>query len=67
MVTHDEDLAKSVSRAVTIADGQIASDVRHTERAVHHPHAAHKAQRHAAEHPHIVLPSPLGFGAAAAD
>jgi putative ABC transport system ATP-binding protein len=67
MVTHDEDLAKSVSRAVTIADGQIASDVRHAVRAVHQPHAAHKAQRHTAEHPHIVLPSPLGFGAAAAD
>ena len=27
MVTHDEDLARSVSRAVTIADGQIASDI----------------------------------------
>jgi putative ABC transport system ATP-binding protein len=67
MVTHDEDLAKSVSRAVTIADGQIASDVRHAVRAAHQPHAVHRAQRHAAEHPHIVLPSPLGFGAAAAD
>ena len=28
MVTHDEDLAKRVTRAVTIADGQIASDTR---------------------------------------
>jgi putative ABC transport system ATP-binding protein len=67
MVTHDEDLAKSVSRAVTIADGEIASDVRHAARVVHLPHAAHKAQRPSTEHPHLVLPSPLGFGAAAAD
>ena len=29
MVTHDEDLARQVSRAVTIADGQIAADTRH--------------------------------------
>ena len=26
MVTHDEDLARRVTRAVTIADGQIAAD-----------------------------------------
>jgi putative ABC transport system ATP-binding protein len=67
MVTHDEDLAKSVSRAVTIADGEIASDVRHAARVVQLPHAAPKAQRPGTEHPHLVLPSPLGFGAAAAD
>ena len=28
MVTHDEDLARRVTRAVTIADGQIAADNR---------------------------------------
>jgi putative ABC transport system ATP-binding protein len=72
MVTHDEDLARSVSRAVTIADGQIASDIRHTApvRTLAEEHAAHQAALQAAhrhgEHPHIVLPSPLGFGAAAA-
>jgi putative ABC transport system ATP-binding protein len=68
MVTHDEDLARSVSRAVTIADGQIASDIRRAAPmqvpAHHHaPHAAHRQL----EHPHLVLSSPLGFGAAAAD
>ena len=28
MVTHDEDLARRVTRAVTIADGQIAADTK---------------------------------------
>jgi putative ABC transport system ATP-binding protein len=68
MVTHDEDLARSVGRAVTIADGQIASDIRRGEFApaaahVHAPHAAHGHR----EQPHIVMPSAFGFGAAAAD
>jgi putative ABC transport system ATP-binding protein len=68
MVTHDEDLARSVSRAVTIADGQIASDIRHAAPVRAHAHqlAPHKAHRQV-EHPHLLLPSPLGFGAAAAD
>jgi putative ABC transport system ATP-binding protein len=67
MVTHDEDLARSVSRAVTIADGQIASDVRRAapilSLAEEHAQRAHRT----AEHGHIVMPSSLGFGAAAAD
>jgi putative ABC transport system ATP-binding protein len=73
MVTHDEDLARSVGRAVTIADGQIASDTRRTDPVLAQAHAAppvpHTAS-HSTEHPHFVLPSPLGsigFGAAAAD
>ena len=73
MVTHDEDLARSVGRAVTIADGQIASDTRRTDPVLAQVHAAppvpHTAS-HSTEHPHFVLPSPLGsmgFGAAAAD
>ena len=70
MVTHDEDLARSVGRAVTIADGQIASDTRRTDPVLAQVHAAPSAPHavsHPAEHPHFVLPSPLGFGAAAAD
>jgi putative ABC transport system ATP-binding protein len=68
MVTHDEDLARSVSRAVTIADGQIASDILRVAPVQAHAHqlAPHKAHRQI-EHPHLLLPSPLGFGAAAAD
>jgi putative ABC transport system ATP-binding protein len=67
MVTHDEDLARSVSRAVTIADGQIASDIRHgmSVRTLAEEHAAHQAADHAG-HPHI-MPGALGYGAAAAD
>ena len=70
MVTHDEDLARSVGRAVTIADGQIASDTRRTDLVVAQAHAVHPVPRtgsHPIEHPHFVLPSPMGFGAAAAD
>jgi putative ABC transport system ATP-binding protein len=66
MVTHDEDLARSVGRAVTIADGQIASDMRradYTHAQVHVPHT----EARPADHPHFVLPSQMGFGAAAAD
>lgn len=75
MVTHDEDLAKSVHRAVTIADGQIASDVRRvpalaaaTVRAGHGAHVhvvgTHQAEHHTAHHP-ILRSEPL-FGAGAA-
>jgi putative ABC transport system ATP-binding protein len=66
MVTHDEDLARSVGRAVTIADGRIASDTRRTEYVHAQVHVPHTVTR-PADHPHFVLPSPLGFGAAAAD
>ncbi len=66
MVTHDDDLARSVGRAVTIADGQIASDTRRTEYGHAQVHAPHTESR-PADHPHFVMPSPLGFGAAAAD
>ncbi len=71
MVTHDEDLAKSVSRAVTIADGEIASDIKHRERLL--PAPQHQAVQRAAgkkqpvAHPHLPLPGALGLGAAAAD
>jgi putative ABC transport system ATP-binding protein len=66
MVTHDDDLARSVGRAVTIADGQIASDTRRTEYAHAQTHLPHAGSR-PADHPHFIMPSPLGFGAAAAD
>ncbi|MFN8465005.1 MAG: ABC transporter ATP-binding protein [Caldilineaceae bacterium] len=66
MVTHDDDLARSVGRAVTIADGQIASDTRRTEYAHVQTQLSH-AEVRPADHPHFVMPSPLGFGAAAAD
>ena len=42
MVTHDDDLARSVGRAVTIADGEIVADLRRA--AAHAAHAAHTAQ-----------------------
>ena len=74
MVTHDEDLAKSVHRAVTIADGQIASDTRRvpaasaaTVRQGHGSHVRPASAQHAshhADHP-ILRPEPL-FGAGAA-
>jgi putative ABC transport system ATP-binding protein len=68
MVTHDEDLARSVSRAVTIADGQIASDIRRAAPVQPPSHQLTPQRVHRqVEHPHLVLPSPLGFGAAAAD
>ena len=70
MVTHDDDLARSVGRAVTIADGQIASDTRRAAPVLAPAHTAHPVPAvgsHPAEHPHFVLPSPMGFGAAAAD
>jgi putative ABC transport system ATP-binding protein len=70
MVTHDEDLARSVDRAVTIADGQIASDIRRADHAAapapSHREQAHREPAHR-EQPHIVMPGAFGFGAAAAD
>jgi putative ABC transport system ATP-binding protein len=80
MVTHDDDLAKSAGRAVTISDGQIASDTRRapatraaTLRQEHgspaRAQAAHHAPRsgHAqhGEH-HVLFPNELGLGAASA-
>jgi putative ABC transport system ATP-binding protein len=61
MVTHDDDLAKRVTRAVTIADGQIASDTRlvPARRAanVRTGAAAHSgsAHHHAPHAPHHLL------------
>lgn len=59
MVTHDDDLAKSVGRAVTITDGQIASDTRRvpavraaTQRQEHSSHARTQAGQHAPRHHH---------------
>jgi putative ABC transport system ATP-binding protein len=65
MVTHDEDLARSVDRAVTIADGQIASDIRRAEHVLATA-PRHREQAHP-EQPYIVMPGAFGFGAAAAD
>ncbi|MBK8049851.1 MAG: ABC transporter ATP-binding protein [Anaerolineales bacterium] len=74
MVTHDDDLAQRVTRAVTIADGQIAGDrqiVRapaiipaHVEHAAHGRHAAptHHGESHA-----LRFPKDLAFGAASGD
>ena len=72
MVTHDEDLAKSVQRAVTIADGQIASDTRRvpavpaaTVRQEHGSHARHASAHHAGHHTahHPILRTEPAFGA----
>ena len=54
MVTHDDDMAQRVTRAVTIADGQIAGDKRIVRAPVsipaHIEHAVHGRQRHRAFH-----------------
>jgi putative ABC transport system ATP-binding protein len=44
MVTHDEDLARQASRAVTIADGQIVVDTRHEPAGAPRPAAVLAAQ-----------------------
>lgn len=47
MVTHDEDMAKRVSRTVTIADGQIAADTGSLRRdRLHLPHPAQSGALH---------------------
>jgi putative ABC transport system ATP-binding protein len=79
MVTHDDDLAKSVGRAVSIADGQIASDTRRApaaraanlwrEHGDPHQHAAHHPARHGREHHaehHPLFSGERAFGAASA-
>ena len=53
MVTHDEDMARQVSRAVTIADGQIVADKQRDLLTAHLPVAQHAGAHHispAAEH-----------------
>ena len=73
MVTHDEDLAKRVTRAVTIADGQIASDTRlvpvrpatvrpaaHIGAASHNGSAHHSAPHHGVGPRELILgPMPV--------
>lgn len=67
MVTHDDDLARRVTRAVTIADGQIASDTRispaHALHAVHG--RQHGYQPHGERHG-TLMPVGLPLGAASA-
>jgi putative ABC transport system ATP-binding protein len=80
MVTHDDDLAHSVGRAVTITDGQIASDTRrapavraanlqreHGSLLRQHgaPHAARSGKEHPADHP-ALFGHERALGAAAA-
>jgi energy-coupling factor transporter ATP-binding protein EcfA2 len=53
MVTHDEDMARQVSRAVTIADGQIVADKRRDLLIAQMPGVQHAGAHHsspAAEH-----------------
>ena len=75
MVTHDEDLARRVTRAVTIADGQIASDRRISpahavhpvpaRQAGHHRQGEHHGEQHG-EHHGGLLPAGVPLGAASA-
>jgi putative ABC transport system ATP-binding protein len=71
MVTHDEDLARRVTRAVTITDGQIASDRRISPaHAVHATPARQSGQVHHGEHHGerhgTLLPVGIPLGAASA-
>jgi putative ABC transport system ATP-binding protein len=76
MVTHDDDLARSAGRAVTISDGQIASDTRRAPAARSanlRPEHGNPVRQHApahAEAPHTAHPPFFGaeraFGASAA-
>ena len=71
MVTHDDDLASRVTRAVTIADGQIASDRRISPAHALHPapqHTEHAAQARPHSHPAHgpLLPAGIPLGAASA-
>lgn len=79
MVTHDDDLAKSAGRAVSIADGQIASDTRRAsvaraatlrqEHGAPRQHDAHQPARHGKEHHaehHPLFPGEHALGAASA-
>ena len=59
MVTHDDDLARSVGRAVTIADGQIASDTLRTEHARAQAPVPHAVTR-PADHPAFRTAQPVG-------
>ena len=64
MVTHDDDLARRVTRAVTIADGQIVADTKQAH--VLHPAVEqHHEQSHAIWQPGRAQPQPLFAGAAA--
>lgn len=74
MVTHDDDLAKSVGRAVTIMDGQIASDIRRVQPAttasLHQgvtlrPQVPHPDAHHQGEH-HMIFPNERALGSASA-